>query len=70
MTRSTKNIRVLLYDAKPYDQDSFESVNGAFGFKFKFLRSHLNCRILMTTFRTNRCKMKSATIAVTSAERK
>ncbi|GAK54481.1 D-isomer specific 2-hydroxyacid dehydrogenase NAD-binding protein [Candidatus Moduliflexus flocculans] len=33
--------KILFYDAKPYDQASFEVANAAYRFDFKFLRSHL-----------------------------
>jgi D-lactate dehydrogenase len=38
-----KKIRILFYDAKPYDRASFEAVSAAYThIEFKFLNSHLN----------------------------
>jgi D-lactate dehydrogenase len=36
------SIRVLFYDTKPYDQQSFDAANTQYQFDFKYLRSHLN----------------------------
>jgi D-lactate dehydrogenase len=37
-----KNIRVLFYDAKPYDRASFEAASAGHHVEFRFLNSHLN----------------------------
>lgn len=37
-----KPIRVLFYDTKPYDHQSFDAANAQYQFDFKYLRSHLN----------------------------
>lgn len=34
--------RILFYDTKPYDRESFDAANRAYQFEFKYLRSHLN----------------------------
>ncbi len=37
-----KSTRVLFYDTKPYDQQSFDAANAQYQIDFKYLRSHLN----------------------------
>jgi D-lactate dehydrogenase len=34
--------RVIFYDAKPYDQNSFDQANEAYQFEIKYLKGHLN----------------------------
>lgn len=34
-------MKIAFYDSKPYDEDSFNRNNESFGYKFKFLESHL-----------------------------
>jgi D-lactate dehydrogenase len=36
------SVRIAFFDAKPYDKDSFNQVNGKFGFEIKYLKYHLS----------------------------
>ena len=38
----TQQLKVAFFDAKPYDIDSFESVNSSFGYKLRFHSSHIS----------------------------
>jgi len=37
-----KDIRVALFDTKPYDREYFERINAEYGFKIKYFRNHLS----------------------------
>jgi len=38
----TNKIKIIFFDTKPYDQKSFDAVNGQYGFTIKYLETHLN----------------------------
>jgi D-lactate dehydrogenase len=37
-----KKPKISLFDAKPYDMDSFDAINRDFGFQLKYYKNHLN----------------------------
>lgn len=38
----SKSYKIAVFDAKPYDQDSFDRVNEKYGFELKYCREHLD----------------------------
>ena len=37
-----KNIKIVFFDTKPYDQEFFDKVNDKYGFSIKYFKGHLN----------------------------